>query len=124
MEEQDMFGHLENARESLGREDYVGAFSSLKYALNEAKLEFLNDDKALSFIVEVLKAVTLIETGLKKSFGDHLQRPQQEDTTEACSFCGKYRSAVIEMVAGQKAFICDGCLRVYARIIEQQIEER
>jgi len=37
----------------------------------------------------------------------------------ACSFCGKGEADVAKLVAGPKVFICDQCVAVASRIMEQ-----
>jgi ClpX C4-type zinc finger len=45
-----------------------------------------------------------------------LQRPL------ACSFCGKSAAEVSKLVAGPKVYICDACVAVASRIIDESGE--
>lgn len=37
-----------------------------------------------------------------------------------CSFCGKHRDAVRSMIAGEKGYICDECVELCVRVLEQE----
>lgn len=39
-----------------------------------------------------------------------------------CSFCGKHRDAVRSMIAGEKGYICNECVELCVRVLEQEVE--
>jgi ATP-dependent Clp protease ATP-binding subunit ClpX len=40
-----------------------------------------------------------------------------------CSFCGKFKHDVMQMIAGPTAFICDECVQLCAQIIIEEHPE-
>ncbi len=42
----------------------------------------------------------------------------------ACSFCGKTQKQVVKLIAGPGVYICDECVDLSVRIIEEEVGER
>ena len=42
----------------------------------------------------------------------------------ACSFCGKTQQQVVKLIAGPGVYICDQCVDLSVRIIEEEVGER
>ena len=42
----------------------------------------------------------------------------------ACSFCGKTQHQVVKLIAGPGVYICDQCVDLSVRIIDEEVGER
>jgi ATP-dependent Clp protease ATP-binding subunit ClpX len=42
-----------------------------------------------------------------------------QKTLLACSFCGRNETEVAKLIAGPNVFICDGCVELARKVIEE-----
>ncbi|HEX3623220.1 MAG TPA: ClpX C4-type zinc finger protein [Acidimicrobiales bacterium] len=42
----------------------------------------------------------------------------------ACSFCGKRQDQVVKLIAGPGVYICDECVQLCDRIVEDELADR
>jgi hypothetical protein len=123
-DEESVLLHAQQSCEAILRESYEEAFSLLKRDLSEAKLKFAGDRRLVRLIVEVLGVVVILEGSLKQALADHWENEvsPREKREEVCSFCGKARSEVFNMVAGSSGFICNECIKLCSEIVAKAEE--
>lgn len=94
---------------------------------NRLSQEYRN--KAGRYIKNLLK-LQRAENGLQGIISMHefeqkrAANEQNDDKVIRCSFCGKPQADAEQIIAGSNVYICDACVRLCARIIEEIDEKK
>lgn len=105
---------------AIGERRYREALTSLDEGIGR-QLEFPGEVVAEQLLERLRTLIAYLDFRLGEDFGQswETEHAKQDRIEVRCSFCGKEKPQVNEIIAGPKVFICDKCIRTCADALDK-----